>query len=180
MFKSLILFFRRKNIKRNLQQKRLLKFPDIMKSPVMAILIDDNQKKDIKSIEQFVRNTLNPRKLRFVVLSENLPDDQLQNDSIIYIVKKDFNVFGILKKEIEALLRSFSDDLFVNLSDNNKNMLNDYLVSCVNSSFKIGHSKINMQLHDLIVDCGIEKDEVERMKIIYKYLLMLSGNKNEK
>ena len=180
MFKSLILFFRRKNIKRNLQQKRLLKFPDIMKSPVMAILIDDNQKKDIKSIEQFVRNTLNPRKLRFVVLSETLPDDQLQNDSIIYIVKKDFNVFGILKKEIEALLRSFSDDLFVNLSDNNKNMLNDYLVSCVNSSFKIGHSKINMQLHDLIVDCGIEKDEVERMKIIYKYLLMLSGNKNEK
>ena len=77
-------------------------------------------------------------------------------------------------------MRSFSDDLFVNLSDNNKNMLNDYLVSCVNSSFKIGHSKINMQLHDLIVDCGIEKDEVERMKIIYKYLLMLSGNKNEK
>jgi hypothetical protein len=65
-----------------------------MKSPVMAILIDDNQKKDIKSIEQFVRNTLNPRKLRFVVLSEALPDDQLQNDSIIYIVKKDFNVFG--------------------------------------------------------------------------------------
>ncbi len=180
MFKSLILFFRRKNIKRNLQQKRLLKFPDIMKSPVMAILIDDNQKKDIKSIEQFVRNTLNPRKLRFVVLSETLPDDQLQNDSIIYIVKKDFKVFGILKKEKEALLRSFSDDLFVNLSDNNKNMLNDYLVSCVNSSFKIGHSKINMQLHDLIVDCGIEKDEVERMKIIYKYLLMLSGNKNEK
>ncbi|MBO5849175.1 MAG: hypothetical protein J6R17_08225 [Bacteroidales bacterium] len=180
MFKSLILFFRRKNIKRNLQQKRLLKFPDIMKSPVMAILIDDNQKKDIKSIEQFVRNTLNPRKLRFVVLSETLPDDQLQNDSIIYIVKKDFNVFGILKKEKESLLRSFSDDLFVDLSDNNKNMLNDYLVSCVNSSFKIGHSKINMQLHDLIVDCGIEKDEVERMKIIYKYLLMLSGNKNEK
>ena len=180
MFKSLILFFRRKNIKRNLQQKRLLKFPDIMKSPVMAILIDDNQKKDIKSIEQFVRNTLNPRKLRFVVLSETLPDDQLQNDSIIYIVKKDFKVFGILKKEKEALLRSFSDDLFVDLSDNNKNMLNDYLVSCVNSSFKIGHSKINMQLHDLIVDCGIEKDEVERMKIIYKYLLMLSGNKNEK
>ena len=180
MFKSLILFFRRKNIKRNLQQKRLLKFPDIMKSPVMAILIDDNQKKDIKSIEQFVRNTLNPRKLRFVVLSETLPDDQLQNDSIIYIVKKDFNVLGILKKEKEALLKSFSDDLFVDLSDNNKNMLNDYLVSCVNSSFKIGHSKINMQLHDLIVDCGIEKDEVERMKIIYKYLLMLSGNKNEK
>lgn len=180
MLKSLILFFRRKNIKRNLQQKRLLQFPDMMKSPIMTILIDDNQKKDIKSMEQFVRNSLNPRKLRFVVLSEVLPDDRLQNDSMIFIIKKDFNVFGVLRKEKETLLKSFSDDLFVNLSNNNKNLLNDYLVSCVNSSFKIGHSKINMQLHDLVVDCGIEKDEVERMRIIYKYLLMLSGNKNEK
>ena len=66
------------------------------------------------------------------------------------------------------------------LSDNNENMLNDYLVSCVNSSFKIGHSNNNMQFHDLVIDYGIEKNEVERLKIMYKYLLMLSGNKNEK
>ena len=78
------------------------------------------------------------------------------------------------------LLRSFSDELFVNLSDNNENMLNDYLVSCVNSSFKIGHSNNNMQLHDLVLDYGIEKNEIERLKILYKYLLMLSGGKNEK
>ena len=80
----------------------------------------------------------------------------------------------------EFTLRSFSDELFVNLSDNNENMLNDYLVSCVNSSFKIGHSGNNMQLHDLVIDFGIEKNEIERLKILYKYLLMLSGNKDEK
>ncbi len=179
MLKSLILFFRRKNIKRNSQQKRLLHFPDIKKSPIMTILLDDNQKKDIKSVEQFVVNSLKPQKLRFVVLSETSLNEQLPNDSMI-INKKDFNIFGVLKKEKEVLLKSFPDELFVNLSDNNKNLLNDYLVSCIGSSFKIGHSKINMQLHDLVIDCGNEKDEVERMKIIYKYLLMLSGNKNEK
>ena len=31
-----------------------------------------------------------------------------------------------------------------------------------------------------VIDYGIEKNEVERLKILYKYLLMLSGNKNEK
>ena len=85
-----------------------------------------------------------------------------------------------MKKDKEMLLRSFSDELFVNLSDNNENLLNDYLVSCINSSFKIGHSNNNIQMHDLVIDYGIEKNEVERLKIMYKYLLMLSGNKNEK
>ena len=180
MFKSLILFFRKRNIKRNLQQKRLLRFPDINKSPIMTILLDENQKKDIKMMEQFVKTSLNPHELRFLILSETLPDNLLQSDSMFFVVKEDFNKLGLLKKEKEMLLRSFSDELFVNLSDNNENLLNDYLVSCVNSSFKIGHSNNNMKMHDLVIDYGIEKNEVERLKILYKYLLMLSGNKNEK
>lgn len=180
MFKSLILFFRKRIIKRNIQQKRVLQFPDINKSPVMTILLDENQKKDIKMMEQFVKNSLNPHKLRFLILSETLPDNLLQSDSMFFILKEDFNKLGLLKKEREIVLRSFSDELFVNLSDNNENLLNDYLVSCVNSSFKIGHSNNNMQLHDLVLDYGIEKNEIERLKILYKYLLMLSGNKNEK
>ena len=180
MFKSLILFFRKRIIKRNIQQNRLLQFPDINKSPIMTILLDESQKKDIKMMEQFVKSSLNPHRLRFLILSETLPDNLLQSDSMFFILKEDFNKVGILKKEKEAVLRSFSDELFVNLSDNNENMLNDYLVSYVNSSFKIGHSGNNMRLHDLVIDFGIEKNEVERLKIIYRYLFMLSGNKNEK
>ncbi|MBR5603599.1 MAG: hypothetical protein IKW51_05250 [Bacteroidales bacterium] len=177
MLKSLILFFRKRIIKRNLQQKRLLQFPDINKSPITTVLLDENQKKDIKMMEQFIKTSLNPHKLRFVVLSEDLPDNLLQSDYMFFILKDDFNKFGILKKEKEMSLRSFSDELFINLSDNNENMLNDYLVSYINSSFKIGHSGVDMRLHDLVIDYGIEKNDVERMKIIYKYLLMLSGNK---
>jgi hypothetical protein len=37
-----------------------------------------------------------------------------------------------------------------------------------------------MSMHDLVIDYGLEKNDVERLKILYKYLLMLSGNKNEK
>ena len=111
----------------------------------MTILIDENHKKDIKSMEQFVKSSLNPHKIRFVILCETLPDDVLQNDSMFFIIKEDFNRLGLLKKDKEMLLRSFSDEMFVNMSENNDNMLNDYIVSCINSSFKIsiGEAKEN-------------------------------------
>ena len=53
----------------------------------MTILLDESQKKDIKMMEQFVKNSLNPHKLRFLVLSETLPDNLLQSDSMLFILK---------------------------------------------------------------------------------------------
>ena len=84
------------------------------------------------------------------------------------------------KKEKEAFLKSFQDMILINLSNNNENLLNDYIVSCIDSKFKIGHSNTNMKLHDLVIDYGIEKNDVERLKILFKYLLMLFRNTNEK
>ena len=180
MLKSIILFFRKRKIRRNLQNKRLMQFPDINKFPVISILVDENQKKNIKEMESFLKSSFNPKRLRFIVLSDVLPDNILQSDFMVFVSKDDFNKLGVLKKEKEDVLRAFSDDIFINLSDNNEELLNDYIISYVNSSFKVGHSKLNMKMHDLVIDYALEKNDVERLKILYKYLLMLSGNKNEK
>lgn len=180
MLKSIILFFRKRKIRRNLQKKRLMQFPDINKYPVITILVDESQKKDIKEMEAFLKMSFLPKRMRFVVLSDVLPDNILQSDYMVFVSKEDFGKLGVLKKEKEDVLKAFSDDIFVNLSDNNEDLLNDYIISCINSSFKIGHPKLNMSMHDLVIDYGIEKNDVERLKILYKYLLMLSGNKNEK
>ena len=109
-----------------------------------------------------------------------VPDNILQSDFMVFISKDDFDKLGRLKKEKEDALKAFSDDIFINLSDNDEDMMNDYIISYINSSFKIGHSKVNMKMHDLIMDYGIERSDVERLKILYKYILMLSGNKDEK
>ena len=180
MLKSIILFFRKRKIRRNLQKKRLMQFPDINKYPVITILVDESQKKDIKEMETFLKMSFLPKRMRFVVLADVLPDNILQSDYMVFVSKEDFGKLGVLKKEKEDVLKAFSDDIFVNLSDNNEDLLNDYIISCINSSFKIGHPKLNMSMHDLVIDYGIEKNDVERLKILYKYLLMLSGNKNEK
>lgn len=180
MLKSIILFFRKRKIRRNLQKKRLMQFPDINKYPVITILVDESQKKDIKEMETFLKMSFLPKRMRFVVLADVLPDNILQSDYMVFVSKEDYGKLGVLKKEKEDVLKAFSDDIFVNLSDNNEDLLNDYIISCINSSFKIGHPKLNMSMHDLVIDYGIEKNDVERLKILYKYLLMLSGNKNEK
>ncbi len=180
MLKSILLFFRKRKIRNNLQHKLLLQFPDINKYPVISILVDENQKKNIKEMETFLKQSFSPKRLRFIILSDILPDNILQSDFMVCVMKEDFNRFGILKKEKEEILKTFSDDIFINLSDNNEDLINDYMVSIVKSSFKIGHPKVNMGLHDLVIDYGIEKNDIERLKILYKYILMLSGNKNEK
>lgn len=180
MLKSIIIFFRKRRIRKNLQNKRLMQFPDINKYPIISILVDENQKKNIKEMESFLKTSFNPKRLRFIVLSDVVPENVLQSDFMLFVQKEDFNKLGLLKKEKEEVLRTFIDDIFINLSDNNEDMLNDYIASYIRSSFKIGHSKVNMTMHDLVIDYGIEKNDVERLKILYKYILMLSGGKNEK
>ncbi len=180
MLKSIILFFRNRKIRKNLQNKRLMQFPDINKYPIISILVDENQKKNIKEMEQFLKVSFNPKRVRFIIMSDIVPDNILQSDFMVFLHKDDFNKLGILKKEKEDVLKTFVDDIFINLSDNNEDLLNDYIASYIKSSFKIGHSKVNMKMHDLVLDYGIEKSDVERLKILYKYILMLSGGKNEK
>ena len=53
MFKSIILFFRNRKIRKNLLQKRLMQFPDINKYPIISILVGENQKKNIREMESF-------------------------------------------------------------------------------------------------------------------------------
>ena len=179
MLKSIILFFRKRKIRKNLQNKRLMQFPDINKYPIISVLVDENQKKCIKEMESFLKSSFNPKRVRFIVLSNVIPENVLQSDFMVFVQKDDFNKLGVLKKEKEEMLKTFSDDIFVNLSDNNEDLLNDYIISCVKSSFKVGHSGVNIGMHDLVIDYGIEKNDVERLKILYKYILMLSGGKNE-
>ena len=180
MLKSIILFFRNRKIRKNLQQKRLMQFPDINKYPIISILVDENQKKNIKEMESFLKTSFNPKRVRFIILSDVLPENVLQSDFMVFVQKDDFSKLGVLKKEKEEVLKTFADDIFINLSDNNEDLLNDYIISYIRSSFKIGHPKVNMKMHDLVIDYGIEKSDVERLKILYKYILMLSGGKNEK
>jgi len=157
----------------------MVRFPDINKFPTITLLIDGNQKKDIKTMEHFLKESLKPKNIRFIVLTELVKDEFLQSEFMVFIEKTDFNKFGVLKKEKLETINMLVDDMLINLSDDNENLLNDYLVSCLKSSFKVGHSNVNMQIHDLVMDYGIEKNDVQRLKILHRYLLMLSGNKNE-
>lgn len=180
MIKSLVLFLRKKAIKKSLQRKRVPIMPELNKYPVVSILIDENQKHLLKDIENAMKTLFNPKRYRFIILNDVLPDNYLLSDTILFLTKDDFNFWGVLRNDKMILLKSFVDDLFVNLTDSQDDMLNDYIVSMINSNFKVGGVKNNPDLYDFIFNYGIEKNNVERLKIIKKYLLMLSGSKDEK
>ena len=100
MLKSIILFFRKRNIRKNHSQERPLIFPDFDKSPTVTIMLDYNGKKDIKEIEQFVKLSMKPKTLGFVVLCETIPDDIIQSDLMFFVQKEDCCKTFILQQSL--------------------------------------------------------------------------------
>lgn len=176
MIKSLVLYLRKKAIKKSLQRKRMSIMPELNKFPVVSVMIDENQKHLLKDIENAIKTLFNPERYRFIILNDEIPENYLLSDAMMFLTKDDFNFWGVLKNDKMILLKSFADDLFVNLTDSQDDMLNEYIVSMISSNFKVGGVKNNPALYDFILNYGIEKNNVERLKIIKKYLLMLSGN----
>ncbi len=179
MFKSLIVFCRKRYVKKYGGRKINFSLPDVNNISSMIFLIDPEQTKNVKDIETVIKQLFAPKQYRILIVCDALPDDQMQTVARYYITKSDFNIFGTLKKEKKEEIESFEEGILINMVEDNDLIFNDYILSVVRSSFRIGHSKLNMNLHDIVLDYGTENRVVERLKILHKYLLMLSG-KNEK
>lgn len=180
MFKSLVIFFRNRSIKEEKQKKTALSLPDVGDISALTLLMDANQLKNAKDIDAVVKKLFSPKKYRFLICCDEVPKDQVYTDIMCFITKADFNIIGRLRKEKIAEVKAFGESVVVNFAENNASVLNDYMVSLLPSSFKVGHDKLNNDLHDMIFNFGIENSIVERLKILHKYLLMLSGKKDEK
>lgn len=180
MLKSLVVFFRNKAIKKGRLKQRSVIMPDVTNLSAITLLMDPDQYKSTKEIEKVLKTLYQAKKFRYVMYCDLIPNDKLQTDTMVFLTKDDFNIFGIIKKDKLDVINSFENEILINMSEDNELIINDYLQSLINSSFVIGHSKLNKDFHDLTFDYGIEKDVVQRLRILHKYLLMLSGNKNEK
>lgn len=180
MFKSLVVFFRKRSIKEEKQKKRTLSMPDVSDISALTLMMDVNHIKNAKEIEAILRKLFAPKKYRFLIYCDTVPNDQIYTDVMCFITKADFNILGRLRKEKIAEINAYGESVVINMAENNTSIVSDYVVSLLSSSFKVGHDKLNNDLHDLILNFGIENSLVERLKILHKYLLMLSGKKNEK
>ena len=66
--------------------------PDLDKFPVMSLLLDDIQKKGIKELDSCIKDLFNPKRIRYIVLCyNNIPQDVIQSDTMIFITKQNIN-----------------------------------------------------------------------------------------
>lgn len=181
MFKQIVLFFRKQEIKKFLFQKRYPIFPDITKSPTIIVLLDENQKKQLKDISMYIKKLLNPGKFCSIIYNKEFPDDIMQSYYRFFIVKNDFNSFGVLKKEKKTFLKECFSDIFINLSTTQDDLLlYEYIMTHIKSSFRVGFNEKETQLYDLVISSKEDDTVIDRLKNLQKYLLILSGNNNEK
>ena len=178
MFKSVIHFFRQKNIRNFLLNKQNCIFPDVSKYPVVAVFINENQKSQLKELEKTMNRLFVMKKCTFFIFEEKLAGDIFQNDKVHLVVKDDFNILGLLKQDKKDALANKYFDMLINLSKDQSELLTyDYLMSCIKTSFRVTFSNTKDPLYDLVIDSKKDESLISQLEILQKYLLMLSGKK---
>lgn len=181
MFKSIVPFFRKQEIKKFLLQKRYPIFPDITKSPTVTVLLDENQKKQLKNISMYIKELFKTRRYCSIIYNKVFPNDIMQSYYRFFIVKNDFNIFGVLKKKKKTFLKEWFSDIFVNLSTaRDDSLLYEYIMTYIKSSFRVGFSEKEVQFYDLVINSKKDDTIIDQLKNLQRYLLILSGNNNEK
>ena len=179
--KAVVRFFRHRAINGYINRKRSCVLPDISQYPTVAIVIDREQFGRRKDIERTLTNMFLLKRYMFVVCVDTIPGDVWQGGHDFIIEKKDFNCCGLLKKEKKDALVRMQCDMLVDLSKMSDDvMTNNYVVSLVNSTFTVTFGNNYQSLYDMVIDSRKDDNESNQIGVLYKYLSMLIGKKDEK
>lgn len=142
------------------------------------MLLDEDQFKRHKEIEQTVSRLFDLKKFTFVTYVNELPKDILQSDKYVFLVKNDFNFWGLMKKEKQESLQSEPFDMLIDITHSNDELLtNQYVMSLINNKFRVTFGHDHTSLYDLVIDSLKDVDMLKRIEILHDYLSMLLGKK---
>ena len=176
--KAIVRFFRQRAIRGFLKRKKQCILPDITKYPTVAILLDENQFKRHKEIEQTVSRLFSLKRLTFITYVNEMPKDVLQSDRHFFIKKDDFSFWGLMKQDKKESLISLSFDMMIDFVHNSDELLtNQYIMSLINNTFRVSFGKRCTSFYDLVIDSKKDDDILRRIEILHDYLSMLLGKR---
>lgn len=176
--KAIVRFFRQRAIKSFLKRKKPCILPDITKYPTLALLLDEDQFKRHKELEQTVMKLFSLKRLTFVVYVEALPQNVLQSEKYILLTKNDFNFWGLVKKEKWETFLSLPFDLVIDFTRMNDGLLtNRYIMALINNTFRVSFRHRSSSFYDLVIDSKNDDDMLKRIEILHDYLSMLLGKR---
>ena len=176
--KAIVRFFRQRAINGFLKRKKSCILPDISKYPSVAVLLDQEQFKHYKDIENTLKRLFVLKRYTFIVFVDALPKDVMQTDRYFFIRKEDFNFWGLMKLDKRESLLCLSFDLVIDFSSKTDELLtNPYILTLINNSFRLTFGSSCPALYDMVIDSKKDEDMLNRIEILRNYLSMLLGNR---
>ena len=175
--KAIVRFFRQRAINGFLKRKKSCILPDISKYPSVAILLDQEQFKHYKEIENTLKRLFVLKKYSFIVFVDALPKDVMQTDRYFFIRKENFNFWGLMKLDKKESLLCMSFDLVIDFSSADELLTNAYILTLINNSFRLTFGSSCPALYDMVIDSKKDDNMLNRIEILKNYLSMLLGKR---
>lgn len=176
--KAIVRFFRQRAIRGILKRKKACILPDIAKYPTVAILLNEDQFKFHKEIEETVNRLFNLKRLTIIAYVNTLPKDVLQSDRHFFIQKDDFSFWGLMKQDKKESLISLSFDMMIDFARTDDEVLtNKYIMSLINNTFRVTFGRRCTKFYDMVIDSKKDDDILNRIEILKNYLSMLLGQR---
>ena len=176
--KAIVRFFRQRAINGFLKRKKSCILPDIAKYPSIAIMLDEDQFKSRKEIENALNRQFVMKRYTFIVRVNALPKDVMQTDRYFFIREEDFNFWGLMKQNKKESLLCLSFDLVVDFTrKHDELMTNDYILTLINNTFRMTFNNKCTSLYDMVIDSKKDDNMLNRIEILKNYLSMLLGQR---
>ena len=176
--KAIVKFCRQRAIKGFLRRKKSCILPDIAKYPSVAILLDKDQFKRYKEIENTLKRLFELKRYTFIVYVDELPKDVMQTDRYFFIRKEDFNFWGLMTIEKRESLMCLAFDLVIDFTRIKDDvMTNEYILTMINNSFRMTFGTSCPAMYDMVIDSKNDDDMLNRIEILKTYLSMLLGKR---
>lgn len=174
-------FIRNKALERAMNQflaeKNGSKLPNTQKIGSVLVILEDNDKSIVKSIESSIKSLFGTTRCGFVILSNQISDTILQSDLYNEITQKDFGFMNVLKPEKYEYLKKLPfSNMLINLTNKN-NDISDYLCTLPKSDFRVCFQQSkHLKIYDLVIENERATDPVSNIHVLHNYLKALDGS----
>lgn len=176
--KAIVKFFRQRAIKSFLRKKKSCVLPDITKYPTVAVMLDIEQFKHHKEIESTLSRLFAMKRYTLIVCCDEIPNGAPKDDRFFFITKKDFDFWGLIKREEKYELLGMAFDMLVDFTKTTDEvMTNTYVMTLINNSFRVRFGSSSQAFYDLVIDTKKDDNMLNQIEVLYKYLSMLLGRR---
>ena len=159
-----------------MDEKVVVKMPNVQRVNSMAIILDEGDKSIVKSIESSAKGLFGTGRCGFVILCNQMSETILQSDLYTEITPKDFGFMSVLKPEKHEFIKKLPfSNIIINMASKNPN-ISDYICTLPKADFRVSfHHSDHQEIYDLLIENSRAADPVSNIHVLHNYLKALAG-----